>query len=126
MRIALGCVLAVAAFSCSKPPTPMSVCQSLTNSGIAAACHEEQPKGLGARANAEAVFDLPSVPGHGGGVYSFASDEDYKATVDAFAAMATLAGAHRYGNPSRRIFVQLNESAPLDVGKKTKALVDSL
>jgi hypothetical protein len=37
-----------------------------------------------------------------------------------------IAGSHRYGNPSARIFVQLNSGAPLEVGTKTSAIVADL
>jgi hypothetical protein len=52
-------------------------------------------------------------------------DEDYQATVKVYEALAVVAGSHRYGNPSKRIFVQLNEALPIDIGKKAKAIVDS-
>ena len=69
---------------------------------------------------------MPSVPGKGAAVLGFDTDEAYTATVKAYDDAAVLVGAHRYGNAGPRVFVQLNSEAPLDVGKKTKALVAAL
>lgn len=107
-------------------PAPSDVCSKLAAAGVAANCRRETPKMINARAADDYEFDLPSVPGHGGAVLSFAKDDDYTATVAAYEAMAMLAGPHRYGNPKARIFVQFNEGAPPDVGDKAKAIVAGL
>ena len=118
--------LSLAVLSCSKSPTPGDVCQQLVAAGVAANCKPATPNGLGARAREEVAFDLPSVPGHGGGVYVFDKAEDYAATVKAFEGAATLAGPWRFGNEKARIFVQLNEGAKPDVGAKARAVVEGL
>jgi hypothetical protein len=82
--------------------------------------------GLQATASEVEDFDLPSVPGHGGSVMRFPNPEAYDAAVAAFAAMAALAGPHRYGSRKALIFVQMNEGASADIGAKARAAVDAL
>lgn len=111
---------------CSKPTTAMDVCHKLEAAGVAKNCHEGKPGGLAAAAVEDAEFDLVSVPGKGGGVYRFDRDDFYESTVTSFGAAAMLAGPHRYGSKTARIFVQMNDGASLEVGKKAKAVVDGL
>jgi hypothetical protein len=85
-----------------------------------------KPGGLGADAAEEVEFDLPSVPGHGGGVYRFDTEEAYDSTVKSFDDAKVLAGPHRYGNKKARIFTQFNDGASMDVGAKAKATVQAL
>jgi hypothetical protein len=118
---ALGLLL-----GCSKPPSALDVCHQLETAGVAAGCKEDKPGGLGAAAVEAAAFDLPSVPGKSGQVLRFDRDEFFSATEDAFGKAAILAGPHRYGSKKARIFVQMNEGASLEVGKRTKAVVDAL
>jgi hypothetical protein len=126
-HFATGSLFVIATAACHKPPpTAASVCGQLAAAGLAANCHDQVPRRINARAKEESEFDLPSVPGHGGAAFSFVTAEDYKATVDAYASMSLLTGSHRYGNERARIFVQLNEDAPADVGQRTKAIVDGL
>ena len=104
----------------------MDACKKLEAAGVAANCREDLPGGLGAAAVEKALFDLPSVPGKGGQVLRFEKEAYYEQTVDAFAAAALLAGPHRYGSKSKLIFVQMNDGAPLEVGKKAKEVVEGL
>lgn len=106
------------------PPTAQSVCADLVTAGIAVNCHRITPGGASARARERYDFDLVSVPGHGGAVMSFDTDEDYDWTVDFYARTAVFAGPHRYGNRARRIFVQMNEGAPFDVGDATRRIIE--
>lgn len=79
-----------------------------------------------ARASAMWVYDVPGTPGATAAVYSFATSEDYAATVNTFAGLAVLAGPHRYGNPGRLIFVQANDKAPLEYGRRLRATIEGL
>lgn len=126
MRQILLVALPVVVLACSKQPSSADVCQKLVAAGVASNCHPATPNGLGARASEETGFDLPSVPGHGGGVYAFEKADDFDSTVKAFEGAAMLAGPWRFGNAKSRIFVQLNDGAKPDVGQKAKALVDGL
>lgn len=112
--------------ACSKPPTASAVCDKLVAAGVGKNCRTGAPAGLAAAAKDEAELDLASPIGKTAAVYSFDSDEAYKATVTAFAGVAALAGPHRYGNGKARIFVQMNSEAPNDLGAKAKAVVDAL
>jgi hypothetical protein len=104
----------------------MEVCQKLQGAAVAANCRSANPAGLGAAAIENAEFDLPSVPGHGGAVMRFEKPESLDRTTDAFAAMAMLAGPHRYASRKALMFVQMNSDAPSDVGARAKAVVDAL
>jgi len=106
--------------------TAKSACESLAAVGVGTNCHETKPAGLGAAAIEAYAFDLPSVSGKTGRVLRFEKAEYYDSTVDSFAKAALLAGPHRYGNRGKLIFVQMNDKASLDVGKKAKAVVDGL
>ncbi len=125
MRLVLLPTLMLLA-GCPKPPTPSEVCAKLVSAGVASNCHAETPAGLGGRAREEVAFDLPSVPGHGGGVYGFETDADYSSTVQSFEAAAVLAGPWRFGSAKARIFVQMNDGAKPEVGAKARAVVDGL
>lgn len=118
---------AVASLSaCTADISAMSVCQKLETSGIASNCKEALPGGIGANASERVSFDLPSVPGKGGQVLRFDRADLYENTAKAFEALAFLAGPHRYGSKKNLIFVQMNNNAPLEVGKKTKTLIEGL
>lgn len=112
--------------ACSKPPSAMEVCHKLEAGGVASACRTGKPMGLGSDASEEVEFDLPSVPGKGGAVYGFDSDEGYDSTVRSFDGAKVLAGPHRYWNKKRRIFTQFNDGASMDVGAKAKAIISDL
>ncbi|WP_281326714.1 hypothetical protein [Polyangium sp. 6x1] len=117
---------AAAAPAPAKKVTAKEVADKLTAEGILANCKEGVPKGANARASEYWSCDLPSVPEKGAGVMVHDSDDAYAATVKTYEGFALVAGSHRYGNPKTRVFVQLNEGAPLDVGKKTKAIVEAM
>lgn len=119
-------LLVVGALGCGKKPTAMAVCKQIEAAGVGTGCKEDKPGGLGAAASEKAVFDLPTVPGKGGAVYAFPNDDAFEATEKAFEGAAMLAGPHRYGSKKARIFVQMNEGADLEVGKKAKAVVEGL
>jgi hypothetical protein len=112
--------------ACGKPPTAMEACTKLEAVGVAAKCRPGKPGGLGANASEKADFDLPSVPDKGGAVYGFDTDEAYESTVKSFDGAKVLAGPHRYGNEKRRIFVQFNDGASMDVGAKAKTAIADL
>jgi hypothetical protein len=117
------CVLLVA---CSKGPTAADVCKKLETDGVARGCKQDKPAMISARAKEKYAFDLVSVPGKTGQVLSFERGDDFAATEKAMREAGMLAGPHRYGNAKARIFVQLNSDASLEVGNKTKAIVDAL
>jgi hypothetical protein len=124
---AVGLALTAAALtSCSKPITALQVCQKLQEAGVAANCRAGKPSGLGANATEAADFDLPSVPGHGGLVLRCDTVQAYEGTVRGYDDAKVLAGPHRYGNADRKVFVQFNESATMDVGAKARAVVQGL
>ena len=126
-NLVLMIAVAVVVAACgSSKPTAMAVCKKLEAEGVASNCREDKPGGLGAAAVERAQFDLPSVPGEGGAIMRFDREEFYSSTEDAFGKAAMLAGPHRYGSKKALIFVQMNEGASLDVGKKTKAVVEAL
>lgn len=104
----------------------MDVCRKLEAAKVASGCREDKPVGMGAAAVDKAAFDLPSVQGKGGQVLRFDTADAYKQTRDAFEKTAILAGPHRYGSESKRILVQFNDGASLDVGKQAKAIVEGL
>lgn len=116
----------VLGMGCSKKPDALTVCQQLEAGGVATNCRKGTPEGLGIAAIEKAEFDLPSVPAKGGMVLRFEDDEKYDKTVSAFSGAAVLAGPHRYGSRTTRIFVQMNSGAPAEVGAKAKAVVDAL
>ena len=126
MRTVVVVLAAILVTGCAKKPTAMAVCAQLVDAGIASGCKEEKPGGMGAAAIERATFDLPSVKGKTGQVLRFEKAEYYTNTVDGFQRAATFAGPHRYGSEKALIFVQMNDGASLDVGKKTKAIVDAL
>jgi hypothetical protein len=125
-RIALVGVVMFAVGCSKKPVTAMEVCQKLVEGGIASNCHEKTPEGLAADARREAEFDLPSVPGHGGAVFSFDKAEAYDATAKIFEDAKVLTGPHRYGNKKALIFTQINKGMSMDLGDKAKTLIESL
>jgi len=104
----------------------LGVCNKLQANGIAANCRAEKPSGLGIAAVEKVSFELPSVPGKTGQVLKFNKAIDYESTVRAFDSVALLAGPHRYGAEKALIFVQLNASAPADVGVNTNELLKKL
>jgi hypothetical protein len=112
--------------ACGKPPSAIEACHKLESAGVAANCRPDKPKGLGADASESAAFDLPSVPGHGGAVFRFETDEAYDSTVKSFDEAKVLAGPHRYGNRTRHIFTQFNDGASMEVGAKAKAAIAAL
>jgi hypothetical protein len=126
ITIALAAFLSFAGCSKLSPPTPKGVADKLTAEGILTNCTQAQPKAFTARASEVWSCDLPSVPGKGANVMGFADDAAYEATVKAFEGAALLAGGHRYGNAKARIFVQMNQDAPLEIGQKTKGIIDGL
>jgi hypothetical protein len=122
----MGLGLCVLLAACSKGPTAADVCKKLETDGIAKGCKQDKPQAISGRAKEKYAFDLPSVAGKTGQVLSFERDDDFQATEKAFREVGMLAGTHRYGNAKARIFVQLNSDASLEVGTKTKAIVDAL
>jgi hypothetical protein len=127
MRQGAAFLLVLSMAACSKPPSAAAVCEKLVAAGVATNCKQgELGEGLVSAASDRAVFDLPSVPGETGQVVCFDKSADYDATVKAFDAMAALAGRHRYGSPSARVFVQLNSQAPAETGTKAEAVVEGL
>lgn len=126
IRIVLPLALLLLLPACAKRPTAMEACKKLEATGAAASCREDKPGGLGAAAVEKAVFDLPGAAGKTGQVLRFDKDDAYAATEASFTGAALLAGPHRYGSKKALIFVQANESASLEDGKKLKAAVDAL
>ncbi|MBB1161056.1 hypothetical protein [Aquariibacter albus] len=113
----LGCSL-------EKTISAASVCDKIVAAGIGKNCTRDKPMALGARARNKYNFDLTGVPGKGGAVFDFSTQEDYNATVNAFAEVAFLAGPHRYGNSKTKIFVQMNSGASLNDGDLVKNIVE--
>ncbi len=113
---------------CAAKPSAESVCKRFEAEGIAkpGSCKQVSPAMLSARAKEKYDLELVSVPGKSAGVMTFENAEAYDATVKAFEGAAMLAGPHRYGNASKLVFVQMNDGASVDVGKKSKAIVDAL
>lgn len=111
---------------CAKKPTAMEACKKLEIAGVASGCHESKPEGLGSAAVERAEFSLPTVPDKGGSVYRFDKEDTYTSTVTAFEKVAMLAGPHRYGSAKTLLFLQMNEGASLEVGKRAKAVMDAL
>jgi hypothetical protein len=122
----IAAVLVLLSASCARQPSAAEVCAKLEAAGIARGCHEVKPGGISAGARERVDFDLVSVPGKGAGVMSYDSPEAYEACVKAHEAAAIIVGPHRYGSAKARIFVQMNEGASLEVGKKTRAIVEGL
>ncbi len=125
-RLIVCAALILGLFGCGKKPTAMEVCKKREVAGVAAKCREEKPGGLAAAAVERAEFDLPSVPGKGGNVNRFDKEEAFASTSSAFEGAALLAGPHRYGSKASLIFVQMNDGASLEVGKRAKDVVDAL
>jgi hypothetical protein len=117
-------VVTILIFGCAAKPTASTVCKKIEAAGIGSGCSQVKPEVINARAKTKFDFDLVRVPGEKGAVLDFTSDDDYLATVNAYATAAMLAGPHRYGNASTRIFVQLNTGASLEEGNLVKAIVD--
>lgn len=125
MKIATFICASLLAVACSgKSVTAGDVCGRIVSAGLGANCRSESPKGLGQAASSRFVFDLAG--GKTGQVLGFDDAAGYEATVEAFGKAATLAGPHRYGSPSARIFVQANASMTQADGAQLKALVESL
>lgn len=110
----------------STRPTAKAACEKLVAAGIGTNCKEVSPKGLSAKATSKYDFDLVAPKGEQGAVMSFESADDYKSTSEAYKAAALLAGPHRYGNEKALIFMQMNDGASLDDGKKAKAVIEGL
>lgn len=128
MRAALVSFALLLACGSAAPPTAADVCARLEHDGIAVAgsCVRAQPDGANARARERYDFNLVSLPAERGAAMTFATADDYRATVETYASLAMIAGAHRYGNERALVFVQLNHDAPLDVGDRVRAIVDGL
>lgn len=126
MKTALVALCVLLLWGCTPKVTAASTCAKLEAAGVAKNCQPKPPGGLGAAAKEAVDFELPSVPGKGGQALAFESEDAYKGAVKTFEAASFLAGPHRYGNDKARIFVQLTESTPADVGAKAKAVVDGL
>jgi hypothetical protein len=101
-------------------------CEVLTKAGFGSGCKEDAPKMMTARASAVFVFKLAQPRGESCQVLSFKGSGDYDDTVEAFAKMSMLAGAHRYGNANRLIFVQCNKDMPLENGRELEAAIAKL
>jgi hypothetical protein len=119
----LGLVGSIFMLACTQKPTAAAICKKIESTGIGKNCSKVKPAVINARAKTKFDFDLVRVPGEKGAVLDFESDADYSATVEAYAAAAMLAGPHRYGNPSTRIFIQMNSGVSLEDGNAVKALV---
>lgn len=111
---------------CGKSVSAKEACEKFTGAGLGSGCQEEKPGGLGAAASQKYAYNLKEPTGKTCGVYSFKDQESYEATVKSFAAMAMLAGPHRYGNPKKLVFVQCNDGMPDAVGKELEKAVNSL
>lgn len=119
-------LLGIVIVGCSAKPSAVEVCGKLEAAGVARGCRADAPGGIGAAARDRAVFDLPSPAGATGQVLTFGKASDYTATVQAFDAAAVLAGRHRYGSESARVFVQMNAEASEELGAKARAVVSGL
>lgn len=108
---------------CRAKPDAAGICKKIEASGIGKNCTQIKAEVINARAKTKYDFDLVRVAGEKGAVLDFATDDDYSTTVNAYATMAMFAGPHRYGNPSTRIFVQMNTGASIDDGNAVKAIV---
>lgn len=105
--------------------TAMDVCRRLEEKRVAIGCADGgAPHGIGGDAKEYVTFDLPDVPGKTGQVLWFSDDDAFARTEEAFANAQALAGRHRYGNPSSRIFVQLNSQATDFDGYAARQVVD--
>lgn len=126
----LGAISLLALSACgssgSAPSTAASVCAQIADSGVGAACGQDEPGGLGIGAIENYTFTLPSVPGESGQVMVFDDPAIYEKTVEAYDDMRGLAGPHRYGNADALVFVQINEGLSAGNGEKVKAIVDGL
>lgn len=125
-------VVLLALLACKHGPKGVSagdVCYKLEAAGVATKCQVASRGDLGviARAAREyVVFALPSTPGKTGQVLRFKDSYDYEEAMKGFEAAAFLVGPHRYGSSKVFIYVQLDKSAPADVGAKTSAVVSDL
>lgn len=127
MRTVAILALVLSSTSCHRSSaSALDVCRKLETAGIAKNCKESKPGGLGAAASDQAVFDLVNTPDKTGQVLRFETASAYDQVVKQYEEMALIAGPHRYGSPSARIFVQMNEEASLEDGKKAKAVVSAL
>jgi hypothetical protein len=104
----------------------MVVCQKLVEAGLAESCESDSPAGLGAAASGMAVAKLTKPAGERAQVLVFDSADAYEKTEKAFDDAAALAGPHRYGNASKRVFVQANEGLSKADGKKLRGIVEAL
>lgn len=111
---------------CNHHVSALDACHKLEAAGVAKGCKESKPGGLGAAASEQAVFDLVNVPEKTGQVLMFETQSGYDQVVKQYEEAAMLAGPHRYGSSKARIFVQMNEGASLEDGKKAKAIVEGL
>ena len=57
---------------------------------------------------------------------AFDRDDMYDHAVKSYLQAVLLAGKHQYGNPKKRIFVQLNKGASNEVGDQTRDIVNGL
>jgi len=107
-------------------PSAMSVCQKLVKVGVATHCVSDTPGGLGAAAVESVGFELADAPGKKGQVLAFDHAEHFDRTFAAFAEMAALAGPHRYGNRTARVFVQMNAQASPEAGSSVLKVLQGL
>jgi hypothetical protein len=113
--------------SCSKKaPTAMEACQKLVEAGVAANCHDHKPGGLAANARRGAEFDLPSVPGKTGAVWTFDEEAAFDSTVQSYDNAKVMSGPHRYGNRKAMVFTQMNSGLSMELGDKAKAAIADL
>jgi len=108
----------------------MDVCRAFEQRGVASNCRldgeQRPPTSLWKDPKESVLFDLPSVAGQRGQVAVFSRDDDYRKTVNGFAAHVDLAGPHRYGVPRALIFTQINSGLPQADGEKVKAALQQL
>lgn len=116
----------VTALGCSKGPSAMDVCKQIEATGVASNCRTDTPRGLGLAAKELVAFDLTNVSGKSGQVLKFADVDTYTKTVDAYDAAAMLAGPHRYGSKTARVFVQANSGLSGEDGMKIRGVVSAL
>jgi hypothetical protein len=113
---------------CGGTPKAMAVCKELEAVGVAENCQEQKaPSGVAAVAKERVVFQTPKIatelPGE---VLTFNEDRDYLNTVKAYNQLGTFNAMHRYGSAERRVFVAIDETVPVELAGKAKAVVEAL
>ena len=126
MKTAAAAICLLLAACSPSGPSALDVCQKLVDAKLAESCESDSPAGLGAAASQMAAAKLVAPAGKKAQVLVFDSADAYEKTVKAFEGAAMLAGPHRYGNASKRVFVQANDGMSKDDGEKLRAIVEAL